>query len=246
MRPVTVSSQDQLLALKNALSERDEALHLERKERERLAGELRLTRTERDLLRERLLALQRKLFAAKSEVRGSDQKDLFLNEAEALAPTDQTPAAEADEEESTQVAGHKRKKRGRKPLDPNLPRDIVRHELPEGERVCAHDGSALVEIGAEVSEQMHVIPEQVRVLQHHRIKYACPCCDLSLKVAPAPARIIPRAFLPSRRRPGSSPASTSLGCRCTVRPPCCAALAATSPATPSPREWCALAWRRSR
>jgi transposase len=195
MRPVTVSSQDQLLALKNALSERDEALHLERKERERLAGELRLTRTERDLLRERLLALQRKLFAAKSEVRGSDQKDLFLNEAEALAPTDQTPAAEADEEESTQVAGHKRKKRGRKPLDPNLPRDIVRHELPEGERVCAHDGSALVEIGAEVSEQMHVIPEQVRVLQHHRIKYACPCCDLSLKVAPAPARIIPKGLL---------------------------------------------------
>ncbi|MDP9933505.1 transposase [Variovorax paradoxus] len=29
--------------------------------------------------------------------------------------------------------------------------------------------------GAEVSEQMDVIPEQVRVLQHHRIKYACPC-----------------------------------------------------------------------
>lgn len=79
--------------------------------------------------------------------------------------------------------------------DPALPRDIVRHELPESERVCDHDGHALVEIGAEVSEQMHVIPEQVRVLQHHRIKYACPCCDLSLNVAPTPARIIPRGLL---------------------------------------------------
>jgi transposase len=30
---------------------------------------------------------------------------------------------------------------------------------------------------------------------HHRIKYACPCFDLSLKVTPAPARIIPRGLL---------------------------------------------------
>ncbi len=151
--------------------------------------------TERDLALERLRALQRKLFAAKSEARGTEQKDLFLNEAEALAPSAQTLPAETDEEDSTQVAGHKRKKRGRKPLDPALPREIVRHELPESERVCAHDGHTLVEIGAEISEQFDVIPEQVRVIQHQRIKYACPCCDLSLKVTPAPARIIPRGLL---------------------------------------------------
>ncbi len=162
---------------------------------ESLVGELRVVTTERDLALERLRALQRTLFAAKSEARGSEQKDMFLNEAEALAPTDQTPPAQTDEEDSTPVAGHKRKKRGRKPLDPALPREIVRHELPEADRVCAHDGHALVEIGAEISEQMDVIPEQVRVLQHHRIKYACPCCDLSLKVAPTPARIIPRGLL---------------------------------------------------
>ena len=61
--------------------------------------------------------------------------------------------------------------------------------------MCAHDGRVLVEISAEVSEQMDVIPEQVRVLQHHRIEYACPCCDQSLNVALTPARIIPRGLL---------------------------------------------------
>lgn len=167
-------------------------------ERDALAGALRVANAQRDLALERLKALQRQLFAAKSEARSIDQKDLFLNEAEQLAPTDQTPAAQTEEEESTPVAGHQRKKRGRKPLDAALPREIVRHELPEAERVCAHDGSALVEIGTEVSEQIDVIPEQVRVLQHHRVKYACPCCDLSLKVAPAPARIIPRGLLTER------------------------------------------------
>jgi transposase len=40
-----------------------------------------------------------------------------------------------------------------------------------------------------------VIPEQLRLIQHQRVKYACPCCDLGIKVTPAPARIIPRGLL---------------------------------------------------
>lgn len=82
------------------------------------------------------------------------------------------------------VAGHTRKKRGRKPLDPALPREVVRHELPESERVCPHDGSVLVEMGVETSEQLDIILQQVRVIQHQRVKYACPCCDQGIKVTP--------------------------------------------------------------
>ncbi|WP_407830875.1 IS66 family transposase [Verminephrobacter eiseniae] len=191
---------EEFIALQQALAEATRRGQEMAQRNESLFGELRVTRTERDLALERLRALQHQLFAAKSEARGTEQKDMFLNEAEALAPTAQTPPAEIEddeEEDSTPDAGKqssKRKKRGRKPLDPALPRDIVRHELPESERICAHDGYALVEIGAEISEQMHVIPEQLRV-KHHRIKYACPCCDLGLRLAPTPARIIPRGLL---------------------------------------------------
>lgn len=160
-------------------------------ERDALRGELRLAKAERDLAEERLRAYKHELFGASSEARATDQLGLF-NEAEALG-TDATPAREA--EAATQVAGHTRGKRGRKPLDPNLPREIVLHELPESDRFCSHDGHALVEIGVETSEQLDVIPEQVRVIQHQRVKYACPCCDLGIKVTPAPARIIPRGLL---------------------------------------------------
>jgi transposase len=164
-------------------------------EQQRLAHQLRLMTVERDLLKERLDAFLYRLFAAKSEARANPaQRDLFLNEAEALAPTG-APVAEEATPEAIDVAGHSRKKRGRKPLDPHLPRAIVRHELPEAERVCAHDGARLVEIGAEISEQLDIVPQQVRVIQHHRIKYACPCCDESLRVTPAPARIIPKGLL---------------------------------------------------
>lgn len=62
----------------------------------------------------------------------------------------------------TSVAAHTRGKRGRKPLDLNLPREVVRHELPKSERFCAHDGHALVAIGVEASKQLEVIPEQAR------------------------------------------------------------------------------------
>lgn len=164
-------------------------------DQQRLAHQLRLMTVERDLLKERLDAFLHRLFAAKSEARANPaQRDLFLNEAEALAPTG-APVAEEVTPEAIDAAGHRRKKRGRKPLDPHLPREIVRHELPEAERVCTHDGARLVEIGTEISEQLDIVPQQVRVIQHHRVKYACPCCDESLRVTPAPARIIPKGLL---------------------------------------------------
>ncbi|CAB3732286.1 hypothetical protein LMG22037_05689 [Paraburkholderia phenoliruptrix] len=67
--------------------------------------------------------------------------------------------------------------------------------MPGLDRFCAHDGHTLARIGVETSEQLDVIPEQVRVVQHQRVKYACPCCDLGIKVTPAPARIIPPGLL---------------------------------------------------
>jgi transposase len=157
-------------------------------EREALQQEAKLLRIERDLYKERVAAFERQLFAAKSEQRGIHQRDLFFNEAEALAPaTGSAP--------KVQVPAHERAKRGRKPLDPALPREVIRYELPEGERVCPHDGSALKEIGVEASEQLDIIPLQVRVIRHERVKYACSCCSGTVRTAPAPAKLLPRGLL---------------------------------------------------
>lgn len=158
-------------------------------------SELILVRTERDLLKERLNKFMRKIFAAKSEVSSQSQKDMFFNEAEALGAQAQPAAQEEDgKDEGIDVPAHKRAKRGRKPLDPALPRTVVRHELPESERVCPHDGSTLKEIGVEPSEQLDIIPQQVRVIRHERVKYACPCCDGSLRLASKPAQVIPKGL----------------------------------------------------
>ena len=86
------------------------------------------------------------------------------------------------------------KRRWPKPLDPALPREVVRHELPESERVCPHDGAMLREIGVEASEQLDIIPQQVRVIRHERVKYACPFCDGALRLAPKPEQVIPKGL----------------------------------------------------
>lgn len=158
-----------------------------------LAGELRVVRTERDLLAEQLNAFKRKLFAAKSEAGSLHQKDMFFNEAEVEAGQAE-PAVEDNNQDTIEVPAHKRVKRGRKPLDSALPRQIVRHELPEGERVCPHDGARLSEIGVQTSEQLEIIPQQVRVIRHERVKYACPCCDGTVLLAPRPEQVIPRGL----------------------------------------------------
>ena len=190
----------------NALRQAIEALHSERDSlqvqrdalhsaQQSLVGENRVLRVERDLLKERLAKMMHKMFAAKSEARGTEQKDMFFNEAEAhSAATQAVPAQEESQaDQGTDVASHKRK-RGRKPLDPALPRQVERHELPVSERICPHDGATLTEIGVEVSEQIEVIPQQVRVIRHERVKYACPCCDGALRLAPKPAQIIPKGL----------------------------------------------------
>lgn len=175
--------------IESELKQLREELARSESSRQELQGELRVVRTERDLLKEKLNTYLRRIFSAKSEARGSEQKDLFFNEAESLTPT--LPPVE----DRVKVPAHSRAKRGRKPLDPALPREIVRHELSAAERVCPHDGAELREIGVEASEQLDIVPAQVRVIRHERVKYACPCCDQGLRIASAPARLIPKSLL---------------------------------------------------
>jgi transposase len=191
---VHMPTAEEIAALRHALLDAIARGEQAARRSEELAGELRVVRTERDLLKEQLNRFKRQLFDAKSEVSAAHQKDMFFNEAEVEGAQAQ-PAVAETEDEKIDVPAHKRAKRGRKPLDPALSREVLRHELPEGERVCPHDGARLSEIGVEVSEQLDIVPQQVRVIRHERVKYACPCCDGGLRLAAKPPQVIPKGLL---------------------------------------------------
>ena len=80
---------------------------------------------------------------------------------------------------------------GRARLAAHLLRVEIRHELPEAERAC-RCGGTLLEIGADISEQIDYVPAQVQVLRHVRVKYACPGCEQCVKSAPVPEHILPK------------------------------------------------------
>ena len=145
-------------------------------------------------LEEYIRLLKHQRFGASSEKSSSAQLGLF-NEAECAADADDVPEAEQVEDDDTiEVPPHKRRKCGRRPIPAHIPRVEILHDLSEDEKVCAHDGYRLQEIGREISEQLEIIPATIQVLRHVRPKYACPHCKSGVQIAPLPPQPIPKSL----------------------------------------------------
>ncbi len=142
-------------------------------------------------LREQNALLIQRLFGRKSEQSAdpdSPQLAMF-NEAESLAEP-----ATADSAGDTEEVVAPIKRRGkRKPLPAELPRVEVIHELPEHELTCAC-GCRKHAIGEETSEQLDIIPMQIRVIKHVRKVYACKGCESAPVTADKPAQLIEKSL----------------------------------------------------
>ena len=144
------------------------------------------------LLEEENRWLKAQLFGRSSEKTpreetNPDQARLF-NEIEVLAQS------ATGEPEKRTVPAYERSKRGRKKLAEALPRVEIIHDLSEADKVCPTDGTALERIGEETSEQLEVVPAQIRVLRYIRPKYACPCCRSGVRIAPVPVALFPKSM----------------------------------------------------
>jgi transposase len=64
--------------------------------------------------------------------------------------------------------------------------------VPAAERTCPC-GAPMVEIGQDVSEQLDIVPMQVRVLRHIRKRYGCPGSTHAPVTAPLPAQPLPKS-----------------------------------------------------
>ncbi|UEQ03877.1 IS66 family transposase [Halomonas profundus] len=149
--------------------------------------------TKQSLYEQFRLALER-TFGPSTEKYRVDQRDLLINEAEVAVDEEDGDTGTAGNDEAESAAPPKRSKRGgRVALPPELPRVEVVHELPEEARHCQDDGTALTMIGEEVSEELHVVPARVEVIRHVRRKYACRTCEDGVKIAPAPAKLLPKS-----------------------------------------------------
>ncbi|MEO6319240.1 MAG: IS66 family transposase [Polaromonas sp.] len=150
------------------------------------------------MLEQAVLARQR-MFGASSE-QLSAQSRLF-DEAEALAQSsteaqDLAPIAAEALSSSSDASTSKppvKPARGKRALLPvELPRVDVVHDVSESERTCPC-GTPMLEIGCDVSEQLDIVPMQVRVLRHIRKRYACPGSLHTPITAPLPPQPLPKS-----------------------------------------------------
>jgi transposase len=137
------------------------------------------------------LALFRQFGRHAEKFTGTSQILLFESGEEAV-PESETPDAEV-----IAVQGHTREKRGRKPLADGLPREHTYLDIDGEEKKCAC-GHDLTCIGEEVSERLHIIPQQVYIEVIHKKKYACHECEGSgdeekpaVRMAATPGNIMP-------------------------------------------------------
>lgn len=174
-------------ALKNIIVDLNEQLLYEKTEATKIIS----------ILEEQVAFFKDKLYGPRSEKWSeADRFQMRLfNEAEVGVE-----GAVEITETAVYVSSHGRRKAGRRPLPEGLPRIEVIHDLEEADKVC-ECGAELTQFSSETSEQLDVIPAQVRVIRHIRLKYACRRCEGveceeggAVKIAPAPQQMIPKSI----------------------------------------------------
>jgi len=152
--------------------------------RERARVENKQTTIER--LEEQLRRMQQHRFGKRSEKDPNQGEFHWFNEAELLA----AQASQLDETDKfIDVPGHKRKASRSRELPADLARTEVVHDLAEPDKVCGC-GQQMKPIGADVTEQLGIIPQQFYVIVHRRLKYAC-ACKSGVRTAPMPKAPLP-------------------------------------------------------
>jgi transposase len=96
------------------------------------------------------------------------------------------------------------KKRGRRPLPANLPRERVEYDLSDDQKACPCCRGQMHRMGEAVTEQLH-IEVKAKVLQNVRFKYACRHCDRTGINAP-----VVTAPMPTQPLPGSVATASTL------------------------------------
>lgn len=162
-----------------------------------VAAAKREAQAEMQRMIEQLVLARHRQFGASSEQ--MDGQARLFDEAEVLAQASSqaddtaaipTPTTSTDQEQK--AAGKKPGRGKRSALPSELERVEVLHDVPEEQRTCPC-GTAMVEIGEDISEQLDIVPMQIRVLRHIRKRYGCPGSVHAPVTAALPPQPLPKS-----------------------------------------------------
>ena len=138
-------------------------------------------------LYEQIALARRRMFGPSAE--SSGQFHLF-DEAEVLAAT--STEVQDIAPLPVPVVAQQPARGKRSPLPPELERVEIIHDVPESLRLC-DCGTPMVVINRVISEQLDIVPMQVRVLQHIRLVYGCKASEHAPVTAILPPQPLPKS-----------------------------------------------------
>src|SRR6478609_5389614 len=141
---------------------------------------------ENDKLRLLIQRLLRQQFGRRSEQLSPDQLQLGLEDLEQSVAENQAGQDAADTQQDRRRPAPPRRNHGA--LPEHLPRYEVLIDVER--RDCPCCGGTLHAIGELRTEQLDIVPAQLRVRVTRRPRYACRACEGAVVVAPAPERPI--------------------------------------------------------
>jgi len=159
---------------------------------------------ENRLLREQVNLLTQKLYGHQTEKMKTlgnlpEQGELFAIEEPEQAAEDEPDEPGDDGDGDDDPPKPKRPRGKRLPIPAHFSRRRVIHDVSQAEKQCAC-GACKQPVGEQTSEQIHIIPAQVEVIQDVRLKYACPICEgteedgPSVVIAKAPPKLLPKSM----------------------------------------------------
>jgi transposase len=142
-------------------------------------------------LLEQFILMRHKQFGVSSE-QAHGQESLF-DEAEMLA-ADSTEEQDLAPIPTKNTDKPEVKARGKRaPIPAELPRVDIIHEIPEADRLCLCGcNMPMTVIGEQISEQLDIVPMQIRVLRHVRYTYGCPTSKCAPVTAALPPQPLPK------------------------------------------------------
>jgi transposase len=125
------------------------------------------------------------LFSAELSV--AYEKIATLTQAQFGQKSEKTKKAEIEKASKPKKPCNRNKEnykhKGRNPFPEDLSRERIEYDLNPEEKCCPHCQAFLTKIGEEVTQQLDLIPQQIIVREHARLKYACRKCGKFIKRA---------------------------------------------------------------
>lgn len=159
------------------------------RQRATLQASVQEREAENDKLRLLIQRLLRHQFGRRSEQLDPDQLQLGLEDLEqTVAESEAAQDLAEGDEASRQQRRAARPRRNHGALPAHLPRYEVVIDVED--KACLCCAGALHLIGEDRSEQLDIVPAQLRVRVTRRPRYGCRACEGAVVQAPAPERLI--------------------------------------------------------